>query len=71
MAGLNLAALGSVRASAPPNYGTVSQAAFGPGSSSPPSGKGSLSPTTSFGIAFWTSVAATVALVLLYHSLPD
>jgi hypothetical protein len=51
---------------------TATQAAFGPGTTTPVSSDmSSLSPGNGFGLAFWTGVAALAVLVLVRKSLPN
>lgn len=53
------------------SYNTVTDAAFGPGSTvAVPSTGATLAPNDGFGLAFTTGVVAVVLLVLIRHSLP-
>lgn len=82
MAGLDfkMRGYGGVKASTAPSWGaaasyqapvTPTQAAFGPGVSTPtPSATDILCPNDGFGVAVWVGVACIGALVFIRYSLP-
>lgn len=54
-----------------PQASPGADAAFGPSGQATGQGLASIfHPATGFGLAFWLSVGGTVALVLIYRSLP-
>jgi hypothetical protein len=61
----------TAQATAAPNTGTVDYAAFQPGSTQQMQSRGSvLSPSNSFGLAFWVGAGSLAVLALIRHSLP-